>query len=163
LQIAYFDYLTGLHNRRFFFENGEHVFDQAKQNQETLAIAALDIDHFKKINDSFGHDVGDQLLKEVAKMLKLHFEDSALLGRIGGEEFAMLFQSFTLDDAQSALESFRQAVENMEVSINNQVIKTTISIGLTGIEANTLGEMVKQADHNLYQAKAQGRNCVVVG
>lgn len=161
LTIAYIDYLTGLYNRRFFFEKGQDLFEQSQAKQQNLAMAVMDIDHFKKINDNFGHDVGDTVLKAVASLLKQDFDNSALLGRIGGEEFALLFNFADVRDINNRLELFRQKVMALEVRENNTVIKTTISIGLTAIHANNIDDLLKQGDKNLYQAKAEGRNCIV--
>ncbi|MFA5983764.1 MAG: diguanylate cyclase [Methylococcaceae bacterium] len=161
-QIAYVDYLTGLYNRRFFFEKGQHLFKKAKLTKAALVIAVMDIDYFKKINDLYGHDGGDLVLVEVSALLKQSFQQDALLGRLGGEEFAVLFNTVDLNTAKQRLENFRQALENTKIRIAGKDVTVTISIGMTEILNDTFTEMVKKADENLYYAKARGRNCMIV-
>lgn len=157
--VAYHDYLTALMNRRAFFEQGEKLFDEAYEANRTMAAIIMDIDFFKKINDAYGHDAGDEVLKHFSELLRAHFKQN-LVARIGGEEFAIL-----LSDAASAAEqceSFRLLVSHSKVHSAEYTISYSVSIGLTCGRRSDLEMMLKHADEALYQAKAGGRNCVVV-
>ena len=157
--VAYHDYLTGLLNRRAFFEQGGKLFKEKLETGQAMVAAMMDIDFFKKINDRYGHDGGDVVLKHFATLLGAHF-GSELVARIGGEEFAILFT-----DAEQALErceSFRALVSDSSVAIGKQTVAFTVSIGLATKPHTNLDEMLKLADAALYLAKEQGRNRVVV-
>jgi diguanylate cyclase (GGDEF)-like protein len=156
------DYLTHLYNRRYFFEQGEAVFDRASASQLPVTIAVMDIDLFKKINDGYGHDVGDIVLKSIAELLNEHFGNE-IVARFGGEEFCVLFDGMDIEDAENRLEYFRSAIEKSSVETEAGIIEYTISIGATDTKGKTLDEMIKRADEYLYLAKERGRNQVVSG
>jgi diguanylate cyclase (GGDEF)-like protein len=156
--IANHDYLTGLLNRRAFFEQGKKLHDAATAQGEPLCVAMLDIDFFKKINDAYGHDGGDAVLRHFAALLGKCF-DRHIIGRLGGEEFAVIFP-----DTRSAIESFeafRQQVEKSPVRFGEIQISLTVSIGLTQQLQSSLDGTLSLADGNLYKAKATGRNRIV--
>lgn len=157
--IAYHDYLTGLLNRRAFFEKGARLFEETAEQGKSLAVAVMDIDFFKKINDSHGHDGGDVVLKHFAALLNGHFK-TELLGRVGGEEFFLMFED--ADQAAEKCETFRKQVALSSVQFNDTVISFTVSTGITRHRSATLDEMLKLADENLYRAKESGRNRIVM-
>ncbi|MEI7456836.1 MAG: diguanylate cyclase [Nitrosomonadales bacterium] len=157
--IAYHDYLTALFNRRAFFEQGGALFDEAISLGKPLAAAVMDIDFFKKINDLYGHDGGDAVLKQFAALLKAHF-NVELVARVGGEEFFLLFVS--ADEAYARCEAFRLKVEQSAALFGQAAIVYTVSIGITKLVSQSLDHMLKLADDNLYQAKQTGRNRIVL-
>lgn len=147
------DYLTGLPNRRYFFKRAPQMMATG-----TVALAMFDIDHFKKINDQYGHDAGDYVLIEFAKLLKSHFGDQ-LLARFGGEEFAVLFKAPA--NSFSLLETFRTTLADHELQHSGQPIPCTVSIGLAFSCSDTIEQLIKSADECLYDAKHSGRNRIV--
>jgi diguanylate cyclase (GGDEF)-like protein len=156
---AYHDYLTDVLNRRAFFELGGKLHDQAANEGRRITVAMLDIDHFKAVNDTHGHDGGDAVLRHFADLLSRHF-DVDLIGRLGGEEFAMIIGG----EPKLALErcdAFRERIAKEPAKAGVKSIPITVSIGVTHtLEAN-LDATIKRADENLYKAKAAGRNRVV--
>ncbi len=156
------DYLTHLYNRRYFFENGGTIFDSAITAKTPLTIAVMDIDFFKKINDSYGHDAGDLVLKSIAVALTEHFGEE-IVARFGGEEFCILFDGIDLEDAEGRLDRFREIIEQSSVETDAGDIQYTLSIGATDTIGKTLDEMIKRADEYLYLAKDRGRNQLVSG
>lgn len=156
--VAYHDYLTGLLNRRAFFEQGERYFAEWKKTEKPIAVAVMDIDFFKKINDVYGHDGGDAVLKYFAALINHHFKQD-LVARVGGEEFALLLTDF--EQAVQMCEAFRLRVAQASVKFGEQHIKLNVSIGIAKLKQPSLEMMLKHADDGLYRAKAQGRNCVV--
>lgn len=158
--IANHDYLTGMYNRRFFFAEGGDIYAHAKANNVPLLAAMVDVDHFKKVNDSYSHDCGDVVLKRIAEQLKAHSHQD-LVARMGGEEFAILM---TGDERSSRerLEAFRKHMEQEVIQYNKLNIQVTASIGGTTDFGGNLDTMLGKADENLYAAKQNGRNQVVV-
>lgn len=151
------DYLTGLPNRRYFFDSIKPIL--AEERQE-LAIALLDIDHFKAINDNYGHDAGDEVLRCISDLLQQTFADE-YYARFGGEEFCVLFPQDNLKQAQDKLEQFRHVISQLQIDFNDQLITLTLSIGLTVQHQGNIERSLKLADENLYQAKEAGRNRVI--
>ncbi len=154
------DPLTGLSNRRAFFDSAQRRFDALGRQSKPLAVAMLDIDHFKTINDQHGHDCGDAVLIEVARILASHARDCDLLARFGGEEFCLFLPEFTQDEALAACERFRSAIHSACISVSGKHIPVTLSIGVSGSRGDSLHAMLTEADKALYQAKAGGRNRV---
>jgi diguanylate cyclase (GGDEF)-like protein len=157
---AYHDYLTGVFNRRYFFEAGGAAFDLAAKQGRPMAVVILDVDFFKNINDIYGHDVGDQVLVGLSNMLREHFPKE-FVARLGGEEFGLLMHG-GVDDVLPRLEAFRQVVS--ESSVGEAVtVRFSVSGGVeAGLQAN-LDAALKVADDRLYQAKESGRNQIVTG
>ncbi len=157
------DYLTGLNNRRQLLRLGLPMLALANRNNR-LAVAMIDIDFFKHVNDAHGHDIGDLVLKHVAKMLSERFRSCDVIARYGGEEFCILAPS--LNSPQSAFElfnHFRISLENSVVQISEtETLKITVSIGVTTDLCPNLDDMISTADYLLYKAKNSGRNCVQV-
>ena len=154
------DFLTGSYNRRFFFESGEAVFDRALRSDKPLTVAMFDIDKFKNINDTYGHDVGDEAIKEIARVLNENLRNSDLIARFGGEEFCVLLEDIELDDVKDLFEKIRFAFEMNVLVVGDIELQFTTSIGICyGMEA-TLEDMIKRADEGLYYCKENGRNQV---
>ena len=152
------DAMTGIYNRRKFFELGEEIF---KECQPAVCGMMLDIDKFKAINDEFGHSVGDLVIKEVTKTIGKRLPESAVFGRLGGEEFAIIWCYDTWFDACELIETLRVSVAQLQVTtLDGDVLSLTISGGLAGYQPshNCLQDLLKDADKALYQAKGSGRN-----
>ena len=154
------DYLTGLYNRRYLFEAGNGLFENARRENLDLAVAVIDIDHFKRINDTYGHDVGDVALIAMAKVLAASFRTTDLVARIGGEEFCVL--TINPKDAVMLMERLRARVEAIEIPIpgSHELLRLTVSVGLCTPLGQNLAAMIKSADEALYRAKQSGRNRV---
>ncbi len=173
------DYLTGIFNRKYFFEAGTKLFATARRKQLPIAVAMIDIDHFKRINDDYGHAAGDTALQVVADTLNSRFRESDIVARFGGEEFCILLTGAEREDLRTLLEKLRSDIEKMSIPVNSDSIKLTISIGVTlagpapsvrdfsaGGTVNEaisseIDELITRADSALYQAKNTGRNRVV--
>ena len=156
------DYLTGLYNRRYLYEIGNNLHSNAVRNNQEIAVGMIDIDFFKKINDSYGHDIGDIALKHVANFLSENIRKSDVVARFGGEEFCIVLNNI---DKQKALLLFckiRKLIERSDIDIGEGTIKLTISIGVSTELKSTLEGMIKAADEMLYKAKDSGRNRVMI-
>jgi diguanylate cyclase (GGDEF)-like protein len=156
------DHLTGLHNRRFFFEQGLVMHQAAKDRGMPLAAVMMDVDHFKRVNDTYGHDAGDEVLRHLADMLLDQFGGD-LVVRLGGEEFAILIGNQTPAQVLARAEGFRRLVAGSPAGYEGQTIPCTISAGLCGEIEDNIDAMLRRADSNLYKAKAGGRNRVESG
>jgi len=154
------DYLTGLPNRRYFFEQASNLLKRQKFAHQ---VAMLDIDHFKAVNDNYGHDAGDLVLKEVSRLFDTMFGKDHLIARLGGEEFAVLFKDEQHENNQRLLDQFRDTVSQLEINHQQETLKVTISIGAIVQDTQNIDELLKQADIYLYQAKEQGRNRLIIG
>ncbi|WP_235869408.1 sensor domain-containing diguanylate cyclase [Veronia nyctiphanis] len=157
------DPLTGLPNRRSFFENAQaFLLRSRRKNDPSVYLLMIDIDHFKRINDTYGHAAGDAILHDVAKILKGVVRCTDLISRLGGEEFAIVMEGVTDSEAQKLTERLHFAIENNEFTHNQQVMSVTISIGSASWDQNlTLDQLMRKADNALYDAKSQGRNQIV--
>lgn len=156
-QTANTDYLTGIPNRRYFFNQ---VSEIVRRGSSSLSLALLDLDHFKNINDTFGHDYGDLVLKEIAKMMKKHF-GAHCISRFGGEEFCVFMQGLSAQEAFEKVDAYRLLVSQRKFKRRHKTVQCTVSIGLTYQASKTIEDLLTAADEHLYQAKANGRNCVV--
>ncbi len=162
--LAYTDDLTELNNRRNFFSLARVEMRKSKRHSRPLSLAALDLDYFKKINDTYGHKAGDITLRKIAKLLKDFCREEDIVARIGGEEFAILFPESGLENAKQSVERLREKIEALTIEFDNHAFSLTISAGLTQIAENdsTIDETLARADKALYEAKEGGRNRVVV-
>ncbi len=156
------DFLTGLYNRRFFFEVGNKVFEKAKRKNSNIAVAMCDIDKFKSINDTYGHDVGDIAICEVARILSQNLRQSDLLARFGGEEFCILLENISVEEVQIVFEKIRKKFESNTLEVGNTSLTFTISIGVCCSLEHSLETMIKIADEGLYFCKNNGRNQVKI-
>ncbi|MAD02448.1 MAG: diguanylate cyclase response regulator [Pseudoalteromonas sp.] len=154
------DYLTKLPNRRYFFGEANNHLKAAKMSDTSVSLAMIDIDHFKSINDNYGHDAGDEVLKGLSQCMAKYFGDN-LVGRFGGEEFAVYFADQDPQESLQRLEKFRLFVEKHSSEFSKDHIKFTLSIGFHNGPVYSLDELIKQADLKLYQAKDSGRNKLV--
>ena len=121
----------------------------------------MDIDFFKSVNDTYGHDAGDLVLKSTAKLLEQHFGEAHIAARIGGEEFSVYFNEMPLEQAKQKLDEFREAYSQIEVKSGKHTIKCTVSIGVVSSCESNIDDLVNKADELLYEAKESGRNKVV--
>lgn len=155
--MAYFDVLTQVYNRRKFFELASQKFDKTKVN---LYAIMLDIDHFKKINDTHGHSVGDEVIKAVAQTIQTTLDEDMIFGRIGGEEFAILLESNSDEEVRELIETIRLNVQAICVETKRAIIECTISSGTSKYSSDieTIDQLLNFADQALYQAKESGRN-----
>ena len=159
-KFANLDFLTGVYNRRYFFN---HIKDFLNKNKK-FAIAMLDIDYFKKINDAYGHDVGDLVLKNLALILKNNTKGSDIIARFGGEEFCIALANVDEKNAISFFVKLKNIISKESIKIKNITIKYTVSIGVY-INEDQLEEInliIKHADEALYRAKNEGRNRVEI-
>ncbi|MCK5192445.1 MAG: diguanylate cyclase, partial [Desulfobulbaceae bacterium] len=157
------DFLTGLYNRRYFYDAGGGLYANAKRDNVSLVCAMLDIDFFKKVNDTYGHDAGDEVLKHIASSIQKRMRKTDIVARLGGEEFCILAVNMQDEAVDMIFDGLRQAIASSPVTINNgeDTIHVTLSIGVTTVLDESLDEMVKKADTLLYEAKEGGRNRIV--
>ncbi|MFD1383691.1 diguanylate cyclase [Rhodanobacter aciditrophus] len=153
------DYLTELPNRRAFEISLTDEMAKAARYEQALSVAVLDIDHFKRINDEYGHDVGDEVLRQVSARLKSSLRKGDVIGRIGGEEFGLCLSHTSAEDAVNACERYRKAISGAPIICGEHKLNLTVSLGVTAY-CDNLGqlELIKLADKALYEAKAKGRN-----
>ncbi len=164
-RIATEDHLTGVMTRRAFMSRAEALIGDHKASGQTVSLLMLDIDHFKSINDTYGHPAGDKVLALTAQRIKACLKEQDLVGRLGGEEFAVVLPECPSNDAQRVAERIRRAVETDPASLDGDAqIAMTLSIGITTTQlpGGSLDCMLHQADTALYQAKSGGRNRSVV-
>ncbi|MCA9836609.1 MAG: diguanylate cyclase [Trueperaceae bacterium] len=158
-QLSLRDPLTGVYNRRYLLEHGVKLFSQAQRYNRPLSSIILDVDHFKRVNDSFGHGVGDSVLKELAKLLSHSLRNADILARYGGEEFVILMPETKLENAYLACERLRKTVETHPWQNIHPELRITISIGLAAdISLPDYNALIELADSKLYEAKRNGRN-----
>ena len=161
-QEASTDALTGIGNRRKLFEQADHFFRISKRYFNPFSMVICDIDHFKNVNDSFGHDAGDFFLKEIANILKLELRSEDVLARYGGEEFVILLPETKSKEAIIASERIRRIIEKTEFDFGKKKIFMTCSFGISYYKnsVKSVLDIIKRADKALYKSKAQGRNRV---
>ncbi|GGB98165.1 hypothetical protein GCM10011352_25330 [Marinobacterium zhoushanense] len=153
------DPLTQLHNRRYFNEQAALAFEQAMRYDQPLCVMIADLDHFKQINDSFSHGVGDEVLKRVAQLLQQNIRKSDILARHGGEEFVILFPQTSLQQAYERCERLRRQIEASDWQQVHPQLRVTLSIGLNdALALGSIERMLSAADEALYAAKRAGRN-----
>lgn len=162
--LAATDGLTGAHNHRFFLEALEHELYRSVRYERWLSLIMIDIDHFKKLNDTRSHLAGDDVLRRVGKIIgqKLRRED--VFARYGGEEFAILLPEIDLEGAAQVAEKTRMLVEQYPFEFDNATFSVTISLGVSSTDGKSkdmnVTQFIAQADAKLYEAKHSGRNCV---
>ncbi len=161
-RLAVIDDLTGLYNRRHFFELARLEFERARRYRRALSIIMIDIDHFKDVNDRWGHLVGDQVLRAVAQRCKQSIREMDVIGRYGGEEFALLMPETDVDGARQIAERLREAIGETPIQARGETVSVTISIGLASLGQGytDLDQLISVADESLYHAKVSGRNTI---
>lgn len=163
---AHHDYLTGLSNRGYFMEQGELELSRAIRYEKSLSIFMIDIDFFKQVNDSHGHKVGDSVLKNLAEVCRQALRDFDIVGRVGGEEFAILLPETDKEAAAEVAERLREAIaiSKVPLSTGELPLQYTVSIGLASLasKSDNLDVLLNSADKALYEAKNSGRNRVCI-
>ena len=159
-ELASHDSLTGLLNRRAIKEGCRIHFDFSDRNQSNISVLMIDIDYFKPVNDSYGHDVGDEAICMVADILDQYSRKTDLVARVGGEEFLIVLPSTALEDARRLADKIRKKVES--VSFNERKLQVTVSLGcIQRQKGEAYDAVLKRVDQALYGAKHAGRNCVI--
>ena len=156
------DFLTGAYNRRYFFEASSSIIAKNVRKDKKIVVATIDIDKFKNVNDTYGHDVGDIAIKEIIKVLDKSLRKSDLVARFGGEEFCILLEDISIDDMKALFDNIRNNFEINEIIIKDIVLKYTVSIGVAYGKSDDINKLLKISDEALYEAKETGRNKVVV-
>jgi diguanylate cyclase (GGDEF)-like protein len=158
------DELTGLSNRRCFETSYEKEFLRAARYKTKLTLVMYDIDHFKNINDTYGHPCGDYILKEISNAALQTFRKTDTVFRFGGEEFVVILPETDISQAQIPLERFRKTVETLDLKYQNQQIEVTVSIGACQYcdEFSSKEELLQKTDEALYKAKNSGRNKTIL-
>ncbi|MEY4511235.1 MAG: hypothetical protein RLZZ450_3357 [Pseudomonadota bacterium] len=159
------DGLTNVHNKRYLIETLERELPRATRHQRALSLCMFDLDHFKNVNDTFGHIAGDYVLKEVAGAVRIRLRPDDIIARYGGEEFAVLLPETDLMGAGVIAEELRKLVAERVFDFEGERIPVTISIGCTQLKADDESDplkLIKSADDKLYQAKRSGRNRVCI-
>ena len=160
------DYLTGIYNRKFFMERFVEEHAWAARYQEPLSFIILDIDHFKKINDTYGHSCGDEVLRQLAKTLTSSVRAHDIVARYGGEEFVILLSNTSADDSLTVAEKIRVTIQECDFYCQEKTVKlpVTVSVGVTSTDSEfdlQPDSLIIRADQALYEAKAAGRNKVM--
>lgn len=158
------DFLTGLYNRRYFFDTGKTLFTRSKREQVSVVCAMIDIDFFKNINDTYGHDVGDVVIQQIATLINDKMRTIDIVARFGGEEFCVLAANMDALDAQKTFTDLCHHIKTTPIFFddNNKQLHVSVSIGVCTEKTETLEQMTTLADKYLYMAKKSGRNCVRV-
>ncbi|MGW6780306.1 GGDEF domain-containing protein [Brucella pseudogrignonensis] len=161
-RVASKDYLTGLPNRRTLNDVGTERFERVRHLQVCHALAVLDIDDFKQINDSHGHEVGDQVLKHVATCLQASMQADDFVARSGGEEFVIIFGERNSEFPLIATEAIRRTIAESSFVAGEDAVQVTVSIGVAQKKAtsSSFESLLRKADRALYQAKSNGKNRV---
>ncbi|MBW6455955.1 MAG: diguanylate cyclase [Trueperaceae bacterium] len=163
--LATSDELTAIPNRRHFLDLAEREVARARRHGRSLGMIVFDLDRFKDVNDTFGHHAGDAVLRAVAKAVEAQVRSSDMIGRLGGEEFAVVLPESTMDDVAYVAERVRSAIAELAVPIGRVGVRVSASVGGCSLQANELrevGELLMRADHAQYQAKGAGGNRVVL-
>ena len=160
--IAYVDGLTDVHSRRSFFEKFTLILEEATQSNREITFAMIDLDDFKKINDTYGHDTGDKVLIHFCRSCEKFLDDSMLLARLGGEEFVIGFKQASVKESMAVCQKIQNYIEQNPVKINKALmISYTVSIGIAdNFHSSDIDTILKEADEKLYGAKAHGKNII---
>ena len=167
-ELCQIDYLTGVDNRRSFMEKGETEFLRAQRYGKPLAVILVDVDHFKRVNDSHGHAIGDEVLKLVAKTLQGQMRRHDVAARYGGEEFALLLAETNGEEAGVVAERCRGLVESLarvDAGLAGESVRVTVSLGIAALPlpgVDRIERLIDVADAALYRAKSEGRNRVAI-
>jgi len=166
-EFSLIDGLTGINNRRHLYELADHEFEVAVRYHQPLAVMMIDIDHFKQVNDTFGHAAGDQMLQRVTQTAKAELRSSDVFGRYGGEEFVIILPMTNAEQAYPLAERIREIASAIRLPTENGVAQVTLSIGIVemgnGAQAKSVEDLIRHADEAMYAAKQAGRNCTEMG
>lgn len=159
--IAHTDHLTKTMNRRNFFIHAQNIFSVSKREKQEFTTVMIDIDNFKSYNDKYGHDVGDRVLIEFTKAIQNKLESDDIFGRLGGEEFALVFPKTNLKDAIKKVEKIKEEIEQIDIFVYEEVINITASFGISdNYGSENIDEMLQKSDKLLYNAKKDGKNLI---
>ena len=163
-EVSHVDELTCLSNRRQIIKDLQNEVIRAERYETLLSISMIDIDHFKLINDSYGHAIGDRVLKKIADIFSSTARSYDMVSRIGGEEFLVICSRSTLAESKQLAERLRQAIHSLRIRLDGNTIQATISLGVASWHEDMVSgeDMTKMADGALYRAKQQGRNRVEI-
>ena len=163
-QLAILDDLTGAFNRHHFFELGDLEFNRAQRYDRALSVVMFDLDHFKEVNDTYGHAVGNEVLVAIIEYCKSNIREVDILGRYGGDEFTLVLPEVDSEEAYNLSERIRGYVASRPIETEAGQIKITISLGIASLSSDTpnLKSLINWADSAMYEAKNKGRNCVCV-
>jgi diguanylate cyclase len=163
-QLSQTDGLTQLHNRRHWQYCMEKEFERYSRYGDDASLVMMDIDHFKRINDQYGHPAGDKVIQHIAYLLKQSLRETDCAGRYGGEEFGIVLSKTTAEEALHFTERLRQRIEDSEVTFENRLIKVTVSLGINDLdsEIDNSSSWLSGADKALYVAKQEGRNKSII-
>lgn len=161
-KLSMIDTLTSIYNRRYFLQVARDLIALGKREQKEIALIMIDIDFFKKINDTYGHDAGDYMLVRVVSEIETLIRKTDIFARMGGEEFAIILNDTSMKGAQAIAEKIRATIENTTIRYNDIKIELTLSIGISVLNEknNSIESLYKEADKQLYIAKESGRNSV---
>ncbi len=156
------DYLSGLANRRFFIQKGRDIILNRGDQRDNIYLIMMDLDHFKEVNDQYGHQMGDEVIQKFASILKNKFQENTLIARLGGEEFAMLLWDYTDEEIEVSAKQLLFDIANNEYQYKEKIFHVTSSMGIAKItnSEQSLDNLIRIADKALYKSKAQGRNCI---
>ena len=162
--MAIMDGLTNIYVRRHFLERFDEELKRARGHGLELTFMIVDVDNFKSYNDTYGHLVGDAVLKEISSIIKSNIREIDLVGRYGGEEFALILSETSKETAYQVGERIRQIIENNKFKAYDEVLKLTISIGISGYPADgdARDSLIDKADMALYEAKRKGKNSAII-
>jgi diguanylate cyclase (GGDEF)-like protein len=164
-RLATTDALTGVNNRRHFFHQVVEEIDRMRRYRHRAAVFMLDLDHFKQLNDTHGHDIGDRALAEAAAVVRQTLRTHDLFARTGGEEFAGFLPETSVEAAVNVCERVRERIAGIEIAASSGTVRFTASIGVAAVEidSDTPESALKRADHAMYEAKRKGRDGVCFG
>ncbi len=156
------DPLTNAFNRRYLIDSMDKELSRSKREHVTCSLIMIDVDHFKKFNDTFGHQAGDLILQQIVQLVQVHIRKEDTICRLGGDEFIILLPKASLEDAAGIAEKLRGACENLQATYKNHLVNITISLGVASNhpETENAEELLTCVDEALYKAKKSGRNCV---
>ena len=158
--------LTGVNNRRYLFELAEHEFEVAKRYQQPLSIIMFDLDHFKQINDMYGHSIGDKMLEHVAQVTHAQLRDVDIIGRYGGEEFVIVLPVTNAQKASLLAQRILESVSAIRLHTDHGPAAVTLSIGIAETihapQDKSVEDVIRRADEAMYAAKQAGRNRAVI-
>jgi diguanylate cyclase (GGDEF)-like protein len=160
-ELATVDFLTNIPNRRYFFDLGNKLFSLAKRDKAAFSLIIIDIDYFKKVNDNYGHFIGDEILKIVSKKIEKNIRTSDIAARIGGEEFVVLLNETTSEGAYIIAEKLRTIIKDSSYSHDKYDVSVTISLGISSLcheKDEKIDDILIRADEALYSSKSNGRN-----
>ena len=163
IYLNFHDSLTDLYNRRYFMQAGKEELERADRYEESLSFMMIDIDHFKNVNDTYGHVAGDNVLKKLAKIIEESVRDVDIVGRLGGEEFGIILPKTPISVAKQVGDRLRKNIKNNTFKFEKESISVTVSVGIAKFNQHNMNmdNILHKADVALYEAKNRGRNCVI--